>query len=527
MRTHGRKSSFTKTSSLLLVVFLSLILTGTVDAALFNQKISGNLASGGDVQSFEISPDGRYAVFLADARTNTVDELFSTPTTGGERILLSQELPPASVVQGFTISPDSQSVVYWTATTDTLCTGIYAVPITGGPVINLGGTVPDYKTLTGIAITADNRYTVYKLYHTEFLVSSFDVLWAAPLDGSGPVALTAQIIESAFIDFKVTPFGAGVVYMDNGSGRPTRLYHGDMLGTRVELAEDVRSFSITPDGDWVVYTKYFRWPEFELYSRPIIGGTPVKLSGPIVPGGGVQDFKIAPNSQHVVYRADQMVMDQYELFSVPVDGSTPNVKLLGAMNPNGDVDDYLITPNSLGVVYRADQVVDGRFDLGAVGISGGATYWLNKDMVVGGNVTAFAITPNSLGVVFIADKHIDETFELFSVSVIGTQISRLNVNLPPGGNVLDFKITPNSQWVVYRADQVANDAFALFAVPSLGGAAPVRVNPALVPGGDVHVYVLTQDNKGVLYLADQETDGVDELFATFDRLLLYLPLARH
>jgi hypothetical protein len=36
-----------------------------------------------------------------------------------------------------------------------------------------------------------------------------------------------------------------------------------------------------------------------------------------------------------------------------------------------------------------------------------------------------------------------------------------------------------------------------------------------------------QDNKGVLYLADQETDGVDELFATFDRLPLYLPLARH
>lgn len=527
MRAHGRKSSFTKTSSLLLVVFLSLILTGTVDAALFNQKISGNLVSGGDVQSFEISPDGHYAVFLADARTNTVDELFSTPATGGERFLLSRELPPASVVQGFAISPDSQSVVYWTGTTDDLCTGIYAVPITGGPVINLSGSVPDYKKLSGIAITADNRYIVYKLYYYDYMVDSFDVLWAAPLDGSGPVALTAQIIESASIDFKVTPFGAEVVYMDRGRGRPARLYHGDMVGTRVELAEDVGSFSITPDGDRVVYTHCVSWPKFELYSLPVNGGIPVKLSGPIVPGGSVQDFKIAPNSQHVVYRADELVDGQYELFSVPVDGSAERVKLLGAMNPNGDVDDYLITPNSLGVVYRADQLVDERFDLGAVGISGGAAYWLNKDMVAGGDVTAFAITPNSLGVVFIADKHIDDTFELFSVSVIGTQLSRLNANLPPGGNVLDFKITPNSQGVVYRADQVANDAFALFAVPSLGGAAPVRLHPALVPGGDVHVYALTQDNKGVLYLADQETDGVDELFATFDRLLLYLPLARH
>jgi hypothetical protein len=525
MRMHGRKSSFTKTSSLLMVVFLSLILTGTVNAALFNQKISGNLASGGDVQSFEISPDGLYVVFLADARTNTVDELFSTPTTGGERILLSRELPPASVVQGFTISPDSQSVVYWTGTTDDLCTGIYAVPITGGPVINLSGSIPDYKKLSDIAITADNHYVVYKLYHYDYMVDPFDVLWAAPLDGSGPVALTAQITRSAFIDFKVTPFGAGVVYMDAGSG--TRLYRGDMLGTRVELAEDVESFSITPDGDRVVYTHCVSWPQLELYSLPVNGGTPIKLSGAIVPGGRVQDFKIAPNSQQVVYRADELVDEQYELFSVPVDGSAERVKLLGAMNPNGDVDDYLITPNSLGVVYRADQLVDERFDLGAVGISGGDIYWLNKDMVVGGDVTAFAITPNSLGVVFIADKHIDETFELFSVSVIGTQLSRLNANLPPGGNVLDFTIAPNSQGVVYRADQVANEAFALFVVPSLGGAAPVRLHPALVLGGDVHVYSLTQDNKGVLYLADQETDGVDELFATFERLPLYLPLARH
>jgi hypothetical protein len=29
----------------------------------------------------------------------------------------------------------------------------------------------------------------------------------------------------------------------------------------------------------------------------------------------------------------------------------------------------------------------------------------------------------------------------------------------------------------------------------------------------------------VLYMADQEEDGVDELFATFDRLPVYLPLA--
>jgi hypothetical protein len=90
--------------------------------------------------------------------------------------------------------------------------------------------------------------------------------------------------------------------------------------------------------------------------------------------------------------------------------------------------------------------------------------------------------------------------------------------------VLDFKIAPNSQGVVYRADQYANDVIALYAVPIVGGAEPARVNAPLVPGGDVQAYALTSDSKGVLYIADQETDGLDELFATIDRLVLYLPL---
>ena len=155
---------------LAVVLLVSLSLTAVVKAALFNYKLSGSLVAGGDVTQFDISPDGRYAVFLADARTNMVDELFSVPLSGGHRIRLSGTLPTGSVVQGFLISPDSRSAVYWTANVDGLCTGIYAVPIAGGASVNVGESIPAYKMLTEIALTADNDYVVYRLTHHEELV---------------------------------------------------------------------------------------------------------------------------------------------------------------------------------------------------------------------------------------------------------------------------------------------------------------------------------------------------------------------
>jgi hypothetical protein len=37
-------------------------------------------------------------------------------------------------------------------------------------------------------------------------------------------------------------------------------------------------------------------------------------------------------------------------------------------------------------------------------------------------------------------------------------------------------------------------------------------------------FSITPDGTGVVYLADQETDGVNELFTTFDRQIVYLSL---
>ncbi|MGE5124210.1 MAG: hypothetical protein ACM3H7_06795 [Acidobacteriaceae bacterium] len=503
--------------------------TGAAEAALTNRKLSGELTLSGDVHAFEISPDGHFVVFLADARFNGVDELFGVPANGGDRTRLSHDLPAGVRVEGFVITPDSQSVVYWTGDVDDYCTGIYSVPIAGGTSTNISGTVPANKLMNVMAVTSDSQYAVYTLHHSEFMVDSFEVLWAAPLDGSGAIALTSETCIQCSVKFKLSPIGNEVVYKIIPPHGPLYISKVNMLGVSEQLAGPYGAsgdFAITLDGDWVVFTAMTDvYPRSDLFSVPFTGGIPIKLNGTMADDRAVVDFELAPNSQAVVYRADQVVDEQVELFSVPVDGSTERLRLLSAIIPAGDVERYQITPNSLGVVYLADQLIDERFDLGAVSIAGGINYWLNKEMVPGGDVADFAITPNSLGVVFTADKLIDETYELFSVSVIGTGLGRLNADLPAGGDVLDFEIAPNSLGVAYRADQDLNDAFALYAVPTVGGTPPLKLNTPLVPGGDVNTYAITPDSRGVVYLADQDTDGMDELFGAYNYPTVYLPLA--
>ena len=53
----------------------------------------------------------------------------------------------------------------------------------------------------------------------------------------------------------------------------------------------------------------------DLYSVPTAGGVVLKINGPLVPGGTVlYSFQIGPDNDHVVYMADQITLQQNELF---------------------------------------------------------------------------------------------------------------------------------------------------------------------------------------------------------------------
>ena len=99
-----------------------------------------------------------------------------------------------------------------------------------------------------------------------------------------------------------------------------------------------------------------------LYAAGITGSPLVPLSGPMPAGRNVESFQIAPNSQGVVYRADQQTDEIFNIYAVGILGGTP-VKLNGPLAWLGDVDYYTITPDSKGVVYMADQETNDLMEL--------------------------------------------------------------------------------------------------------------------------------------------------------------------
>ena len=100
-----------------------------------------------------------------------------------------------------------------------------------------------------------------------------------------------------------------------------------------------------------------------LYAVGITGSPLMPLSGPMPAGRNVESFQIAPNSQGVVYRADQQTDEIFNIYAVGILGGTP-VKLNGPLAWLGDVDYYYtITPDSKGVVYRADQETNDLMEL--------------------------------------------------------------------------------------------------------------------------------------------------------------------
>lgn len=210
-----------------------------------------------------------------------------------------------------------------------------------------------------------------------------------------------------------------------------------------------------------------------------------KISGTMPAFGEVSDVEISPDGQTVVYIADQEVDEKFELYSVPLDGSSPPVKLNGPLVSGGSIFfDFKISPDSSRVVFRADYQTNDVVELGSAPIDGSAApVKLNGPLVSGGDVIGL------------------------------------------------FQISPDSSRVAYTADQETDEMDELFGVPLDGSGSPVRLNGPLVGGGDViGIPQFSPDSSRVIYIADQDTDEVFELFVTYDEppappvTPVYLPL---
>jgi len=437
-------------------------------------RLNGTLPTGGWVvdEGVQATPDGLRVVYLADQDTLGVRELYSVDAGGGPTTKLNPPLVSGGSVANFLISPDGSMVVY-SAVQDTLgAVELYAVPAGGGTAVKLNPSFPAGRTASFFRFAGSLRV----IYIADQAADDKFELYSVPVDAGAPaLKINGPIVSEG----------------------------------------DVRTFDVTPDGSWVVYTADEVDEVIELFSVPSDGGTATRLNGTLPAGGDVQTFSIAdpPSaSPRAVYVADEVADEVFELYSVYLDG-TDRLKLNPSPVPGGDVTYFEITPGGLRVVYRGDLATDEVYELRSVGARGSNPVVLNPPLPATGDVLTFAVSTDGFRVVYRADEDSDEVFELYSVSIQGGAVTKISAPLALNGDVLSIGISPDSSTACYTADGETDDVYELFCVPIEGGTV-VKLNEPLPPAGDVIGFAISPDSLSAVFQADAAVDDRFDLFAT-------------
>ncbi len=445
------------------------------------------------IRSVAFSPDGRRVIFLGDLEVNGLDEIWSVPPWGSPAAAVKLNIPVSGAgVSAFRVPSTSDRIVYG-AETSGGSNQIWSVPAAGpsGAGVRLDPPPQGDEQPSGIEISSDGLQIVVQMIDTTALTTR---LLAVPILGPASAAVLLADTEpggcpAAVTDF--TPDGARVVYarlcFDGANYLFTQLWSVPADGpatAAISLAGsfvtggEIKSLQLSPDGSRLVFVADKLIDErFEIWSVPTAGPAAalVRLNPTLVTNGDVlTNFHISPDSSRVAYIADQVSDERYFPYSVPIDGPSSSVVSLyqGILAVSADVQDLDFTPDSSGVVFRFDLAVDERFDL----------YWAPADgstpqvrITNRGSNPAPARSVSSPWYVHPDGERVFYTFDeaapgdrrgLGEQRIVGPYSADARWNAPPvaGGQVMWFSFLPDDQGLLYRSDQTQNEKFELFTV---------------------------------------------------------------
>ena len=368
------------------------------------------------VRRFELSPDGAWVVFSVEMADRS-ERLFASRSDGSALELeLSGAL--ASRVRAFARTADSRLVVYVAKRLAGGADELLSVPIDGSAApAPLGGPLVAGGTVQAFSLDGQAARVVYR---ADRETAGMDELWSVPLAGGPSTKLNGAPVAGGDVTlFQLSADGARVVYVAD---------------------EDT-------DGT------------FEPFVVPSAGGAALRLAPPFVAGGAVHALRITEDDGALVYLAGAESSDVRELFAVPLDASTGPRKLSGALVGGGDVqDDFEIASDGAHVVFRADPLVDETLELFSARLGAPAPrVQLSGALASGGDVRSFRISPDGEKVAYVADARSDELLELFALPTAGgVAPRRLSNALATEGDVgaarEDFQFHADSTRVFHVAD---------------------------------------------------------------------------
>jgi hypothetical protein len=255
-------------------------------------RLHAQLGSRREVTAFRVAPDGT-VVFRADL-VDDLFELFAVSAKGGTPWRISGSMIANGDVDAFEVDPTGKFVAF---TADVAVDGkleLFTVPLDGSqPPGRRSGLMPVLGDVSRFVFAGDGWHLVYL---ADQINDQHRDLFSTPIQGASGT-----------------------------TGGLRRTSPGTTLLSRHAGVRDVQpDFALAAGGTTVLYRVGVATGGFELFRVPVDGSArPMSLSGPLAGGRNVVAAALAADQGHVVYLADQLVDERFELFSVPFTGGAP------------------------------------------------------------------------------------------------------------------------------------------------------------------------------------------------------------
>jgi Tol biopolymer transport system component len=290
--------------------------------------------------------------------------------------------------------------------------------------------------------------------------------------------------------------GARFAFIDGGNAFLVDL-EGPTPSDPVQISPDVAGgavageLAMSPDGTRVAFVGDFETDGInELWVVDTSDGTPgeaERVNGPLVDGGQVQNglswrlVEFSPDSNKLLYVADEKADERFELFVVDVSGAVPgpSYKVNGTLASGGDVsksfDAMAFSPDSRFIAYIADQRTNDVTELFLVDVSGATPAGSQRISGTVDGMSSFAFAPSADGLAYAAfangPKHL-YFVDLSSDSPGAAQ--RISPTLTSDEDVRDtvgrtYQFSPDGAHLAFVVGDATEDRFELY-VSDVSGA---------------------------------------------------------
>lgn len=381
-----------------------------------------------EVKAFAVSPDGtKVAVANDSEQVGRFDLWVSNPDgSSPAKLVTMPAFSSASfgIVRSIAFSPSGARIAFEADMDGPGVRDIYVVNVAGGTAQKISPNRPGGQatsTALGpsgfrwsrdsnkVAIVGDYEEDKrLQLYIADVATSTPSTVPAVALS-SVPAAPTTGV-TGVVAAFEWTAAGRVIFKGMLGSDTGYRLYGVDATGANLgvlpgfpALPAQLGALGVSADGTMVAYSADATVADaYEIYTMPVDGSSaPVRrTSGTVVAGRGPSFFNPiywSPDGTKLAFIADYAVDTQYEPYVVPASGGTELrlVNIGGSANAGQDADSLAWSLDSTQLALVADHVLnnDGELYLIQNVTTANQEPTLLQDVVVGGDVFDVSWTP--------------------------------------------------------------------------------------------------------------------------------------